>query len=72
MSRSLCVSLIDCLLHDVQWQLLHAYSGREKVQELKTNYADIRDEFDNMDKDFWIPLEKYEEFGKDEKFNKRL
>jgi hypothetical protein len=25
-----------------------------------------------MDKNFWNPLEKYEEFGKDEKYNNRL
>lgn len=56
----------------MQWQLLHAYSSREQVQESKTNYADIREEFDNMDKNFWNPLEKYEVFGKDEKYNNRL
>jgi hypothetical protein len=25
-----------------------------------------------MDKNFWNPLEKYEVFGKDEKYNNRL
>ena len=59
--------LINCSYFNVQWVVYHLDSRWEQGQQYITIYTDMTEAWDNIDNDFWLPLEQYGELDKDEK-----